>query len=160
MRAGLLALIWIFSVSAWAQTQTSAEFFEKKIRPVFANKCQGCHNLKLKTAGLDLSSADGFARGGQSGAVVVAGKPEDSRIVKALAYTEALKMPPTGKLSDGEELADFSAWVRAGAVWPGAASGDAFPPAPRPPSREFTAAEKKILGISASHGSGAACRER
>jgi len=39
-------------------------------------------------AGLDLTSAEGFARGGQSGPVV-------SKLVGVTSYDEALKMPPT-----------------------------------------------------------------
>jgi len=71
MRFLPLLLLWVFAASAWAQTP--AEFFEKKIRPILVNSCQTCHNAKIKTAGLDLSSAEGFIHGGQSGPIVVAG---------------------------------------------------------------------------------------
>jgi len=132
----------MLALPLWAQAQTDTEFFEKKIRPVLATQCQGCHNAKLKTAGLDLSSADGFTHGGQSGAVVVAGKPEESRLIKAVGYGETLKMPPTGKLA-AEEIADLSEWVKMGAVWPGASTSAPVSQV-RPPSREFTDAEKKF----------------
>src|SRR5579859_5645410 len=98
MRFCLPTLLWMFAAPIWAQTQDPAEFFEKKIRPVLANNCQTCHNPKLKTAGLDLTSAEGFARGGQSGAIVVAGNPESSRLIKVIGYGESLKMPPAAKL--------------------------------------------------------------
>src|SRR5882724_9868783 len=138
MRFFLLVFIWIAALPAWPQTLASPEFFEKKIRPVLANNCQTCHNAKQKSAGLDLSSAEGFQRGGQSGPVVMP-NPDASRLLKVIAYTESMKMPPTGKLSD-EEIADIRAWVKSGAAWPGA---PAATPAPtRPQSREFTAAEK------------------
>jgi hypothetical protein len=137
MRFFPLLFLWVIAASVWAQTP--AEFFEKKIRPILVNSCQACHNSKIKTAGLDLSSAEGFIHGGQSGPIVVAGDPEASRLVKVIGYGESMKMPPTGKLND-EEIADLSAWVKMGAVWPGASS--ATTPPVRPPSRELTAAEK------------------
>ena len=135
MRFRLSIFGCLFAAVASAQTQAPSEFFEKKIRPILVNNCQGCHNSKAKTAGLDLTSAEGFARGGQSGPVV-------TRLIPAIGYNETLKMPPTGKLKD-EEIADLTAWVKMGAVWPGASA--AVPSQPvRPPSREFTAAEKSF----------------
>src|SRR5689334_12549882 len=116
MRSLLVLLTVALSSPVWAQ---QSDFFEKKIRPVLASRCQACHNAKIKTAGLDLSTAEGFQHGGQSGPLVVAGDPGASRILKAIGYAEPLKMPPTGKLAD-EEIADLAAWVKSGAVWPGA----------------------------------------
>jgi hypothetical protein len=134
--------LWMLAAPIWGQTQDPTEFFEKKIRPVLASNCQTCHNAKLKTAGLDLTSAEGFVHGGQSGPAVVEGHPESSRLIKVIGYSESLKMPPAAKLKD-DEIADLSAWVKMGAIWPGAA---ATAPAPlvRAPSREFTAAEKSF----------------
>ena len=37
------------------------EFFEKRIRPLFAQKCQGCHGDKVKMGGLSLSSTSAIA---------------------------------------------------------------------------------------------------
>jgi Protein of unknown function (DUF1553)/Protein of unknown function (DUF1549)/Planctomycete cytochrome C len=142
MRLCLAVLLWLPAAAVWAQAQDSAEFFEKKIRPVLVNNCQACHNAKLKTAGLDLTSADGFVRGGQSGPIVAAGNPDASRLIKVVTYSESLKMPPAGKLKE-EEIADLSVWVKMGAVWPGASAMAPAPPI-RPQSREFTAAEKSF----------------
>src|SRR5437588_8216406 len=88
------------SLPVWAQTSAPVEFFEKKIRPILASNCQACHNPKVKTAGLDLTSAEGFVHGGQSGPIVVEGNPDGSRLLKVIGYSESVKMPPTGKLRD------------------------------------------------------------
>jgi hypothetical protein len=93
---------------------TSPEFFESKIRPVLAGKCFGCHasTLASPAAGLTLDTRAGLAR------VLTAGKPEESRILHALRYTDSeLQMPPTGKLPDGI-IADFEQWIAGGAVDP------------------------------------------
>ena len=141
MRSCLPITLWLLAFPIFGQSVNGDEFFEKKVRSVFAGKCQSCHNAKLKTAGLDLSTAEGFAHGGQSGPVAVPGKPEESRLIAVIGYNETLKMPPTGKLAD-EEIADLKTWVKMGAVWPGTAAAPVS--AVRPPSREFTAAEKSF----------------
>lgn len=115
------AVLPISLIPLLAQTPPE-EFFEKKIRPVLVKNCQGCHNAKVKTAGLDMSSADGFAKGGASGlALTSKDSPDSSLLLKVVSYEGQLKMPPAGKLSD-EVRADIAAWVKMGAPWPGATS--------------------------------------
>src|SRR5260370_5099159 len=143
LRSRLLFCLWMSGAPIWAQTQDPTEFFEKKIRPILANNCQACHNPKLKTAGLDLTSAEGFVHGGQSGPIVAEGNPDASRLIKVVGYDEFLKMPPTAKLKE-EEIADLRAWVKMGAIGPGAATTAAPAQPLRAPSREFTEAEKSF----------------
>jgi len=92
----------------------AAEFFEKKLRPVLAAKCQNCHGAKMQMAGLNLSTGTGVAP------LVAAGDLASSRLYQALLYTEKVKMPPSGKLPDAE-LAVFKSWIEQGAHWPVAA---------------------------------------
>ncbi len=71
-------------------------------------------------AGLDLSSAAGFAKGSDNGPIVKLvgrGDARHSRLLRVISYEEAVKMPPAGKLS-AEEIANFRAWVEMGAPWP------------------------------------------
>ncbi|MCU1258021.1 MAG: Protein of unknown function (DUF1553)/Protein of unknown function (DUF1549)/Planctomycete [Bryobacterales bacterium] len=128
--------------SASAQTAEQTEFFEKKIRPVLAKNCLGCHNAKAKTASLDLSTAAGFYAGGQSGPVFDHENSENSRLLKAVGYEDSLKMPPMGKLK-GEELADLAEWVKMGAPWPGHDEAVAAPPA-KAAKKEFTPEQKSF----------------
>ncbi len=140
----------IRSVSARAITQAVSpdqqEFFEKKIRPIFAQSCQRCHNAKARVAGLDLTSAEGFARGADSGPVFDSGKVLNSRLLMVVSYDDEVKMPPSGKLKD-DELAALTAWVKMGAPWPGAAPGAAAASnaaAPKTTVRPFTESEKQF----------------
>ncbi len=135
----VLALGLNFNVTALAQD--SSDFFEKKIRPTLVNSCQGCHNPKVKTAGLDLSTGAGFLQGGQSGPIISKEHPELSELLKVISYEDRLKMPPMGKLS-AEQLADLQTWVMGGAKWPGVSAALIRPAAPTQ-SRAFTAKEKK-----------------
>ncbi len=94
-------------------------FFEKRIRPVLAKHCHTCHNPELRTAGLDLTTAEGFKQGGQSGSLVSVGEPQESRLLRVVNHQESVRMPPTGKLLD-QEIVDFRTWVQLGAPWPDA----------------------------------------
>jgi hypothetical protein len=94
--------------------------FEAKIRPVLIAKCYGCHSSKLKApmGGLVLDSKAGVLEGGATGKIIVPGKPAESRLLKALSYSDPnLQMPPTGKLPD-TVIADFADWIAAGAPDP------------------------------------------
>lgn len=119
MRALVPYLILGSSFAAAQIPAEQSEFFEKKIRPVLAEKCYGCHNSKMKTplGGLRVDSRDGFLRGGDSGPAFVSGDPDASRVIQALSYKHDLKMPPTGKLPD-QQIADFAAWIKMGAPDP------------------------------------------
>ncbi len=98
------------------------EFFEQRIRPVLAEHCFRCHsaearqNRKLK-AKLLLDTKEGMRQGGDSGPAVVAGKPKESLLLKALRHEGAEQMPPSGKLTPAV-LADFETWIKLGAPDP------------------------------------------
>jgi mono/diheme cytochrome c family protein len=128
-----------------AQTPEEQEFFEKKIRPILVQNCQKCHNAQARTAGLDLSSAQGFQRGGDSGAIINKDKPEESRLLEVIGYDGTLKMPPTGKLKD-DEIAALTAWVKMGAPWPGTTPAAESVKSNAKPStvRPFTESEKSF----------------
>src|SRR5882672_3609415 len=96
---------------------TGAEYFETKVRPIFAAKCQACHGPAQRMAGLDLTSAAGFLRGATSGPLVNGSDPSQSRLMRAIGYLGQIKMPPTGKLAAGE-MDSVREWVRMGSPWP------------------------------------------
>ncbi|HEX4130709.1 MAG TPA: DUF1549 domain-containing protein [Pirellulales bacterium] len=94
--------------------------FEKKVRPLLAEKCWKCHGEGKQKGGLRLDSAAGLAHGGSTGPVISPGEPERSLLIQAVEQTGDVEMPPDGKLSE-QQIADLIAWIKAGAVWPGAA---------------------------------------
>jgi hypothetical protein len=95
------------------------EFFEKKIRPIFVERCYKCHSVQAEKVkgGLLLDSRDGLLKGGDSGPAIVPGDPEKSILIKAIRQTDELRMPVKEKLPD-EQIADFIAWVKMGAPDP------------------------------------------
>jgi mono/diheme cytochrome c family protein len=122
--AGLLVggIIW----AGWARAETSKPAsFEKEILPFLQTNCAQCHGEKTHMRELNLSSAEGIARGSESGAVVIPGKPEESPLYKMLHEG---RMPPGGTLKVPEEmLATIHKWVEQGARF----SENAVAPPPR-----------------------------
>src|SRR5215470_6697477 len=124
------------------QAAAQEEFFEKKIRPIFAANCQRCHNARSKLAGLDLTTAEGFQRGGDTGPIINREKPEESRLLKVIGYDGEIKMPPSGKLKD-QEIAALTEWVKTGAPWPGAVPPAASEGLPKNPNAGSGSEEEK-----------------
>ena len=96
-------------------------FFEKKIRPVLVAHCYACHSskaaqVKKLRGGLWLDNRQGLRKGGETGAAIVPGKPDESLLLKALNY-DSLEMPPKEKLP-APVIADFREWIIRGAPDP------------------------------------------
>lgn len=92
--------------------------FEGAIQPVLSAKCMSCHNDKKAKGGLNLSALQKMMKGGESGALWVAGDPDKSLLVERilLDMDDKKHMPPKGKSQlSSNEIMLFREWVRAGA---------------------------------------------
>ena len=69
---------------AAAQADTKISYF-RQIRPVLQRQCQGCHQPASKQADLVLTSYEGFRTGGKSGPSFLAGKPDQSLVLRTPA---------------------------------------------------------------------------
>ncbi len=101
-------------------TPAQEQFFETKIRPVLAAHCGSCHSgmVEKPKGGLRLDTREGMRVGGDSGQVIVPGRPDESLLIRAIRHRDdELQMPPKQKLSD-MVIADFEAWVKMGAPDP------------------------------------------
>lgn len=115
----VLSVLTLSFGAGFAQTPAQLEIFEKNARPLFAQKCQGCHNARLKSGGFDLGSPEGLKEAAAMGIFGKAAEPEKSTILRALSYENQIKMPPQGKLPP-ETIAAVREWVIAGAPTPAA----------------------------------------
>ena len=104
-------------------------FFRDKVRPILADHCFKCHSHEASKSkgGLVLDSREALLAGGDTGAAMVPGKPEESLIIKAISYADKdLQMPPnkgeSKKLGEAQ-IATLTEWVKMGAPWPGEAKG-------------------------------------
>src|SRR5262249_17650344 len=90
-------VLLVLSVTAWpGLAQQSSEFFEPKVRPILAANCYSCHGAKVHLSGLALSTAAGFGKGGERGALIDRAQIANSLVLSAISYSAELKMPPNG----------------------------------------------------------------
>ncbi|MGE0755580.1 MAG: DUF1549 domain-containing protein [Pirellulaceae bacterium] len=107
----LAALCSTFSL--WADESTRPLIFETDIAPLFAARCTRCHGGEKLEAGLDLRRRFLIEQGGDSGAAIVRGRPDDSVLIQRI---EADEMPPPeeGRL-DAKQKQLLRNWVAGGA---------------------------------------------
>ena len=124
-----LLFVLVTSVATAAQPAAQqAEFFEKQIRPILADRCYECHSAEKKQkGGLSLDTRESTLKGGDTGPALVVGDPEKSLMIEAVRYkNHDLQMPPKQRLADGEVKA-LEDWVKMGAHDPREASPVAKP---------------------------------
>jgi mono/diheme cytochrome c family protein len=100
-----------------AAAKGAADFFESQIRPILANNCFSCHGPEKQKAKLRLDSQDVLTKGSENGPVIVPGKPEASKLIRAINYGGDPQMPPKGKLPQ-KSIDALTAWVKMGVPWP------------------------------------------
>ena len=118
MLAGL-GLLWGIPRCACAAEPDPAavEFFEKSVRPLLVEHCQACHGEQKQRGGLRLDTLEFTLKGTDNGPGLVAGKPDESRIIQAIRYDGEVQMPPKEKLPQAA-IDILTEWVKQGAVWP------------------------------------------
>ncbi len=103
-----------------AETAEDIAYFEKHIRPLFAEHCYQCHSTEAESlkGGLLLDSREGWEKGGESGEAVVPGEPEESLLLRAVTYGDPdLQMPPKYQLPE-DAVAKLKRWIAIGAPDP------------------------------------------
>lgn len=96
-----------------AAEQSAALTFEHDVRPILKEYCFDCHGSEKKLkGGLDLRLRHLIAEGGEHGAAIVPGKPEESLLLKQLRDGE---MPPEGKKVPKEKIEVIAQWIAKGA---------------------------------------------
>ena len=96
-----------------ARAAEGPQEFDRSVAPLLAARCLGCHNPQDRQGGLDLTTAVGATKGGETGEVLVAGKPDESLLWERVSLNE---MPPKKPLT-GAEKAVLKKWVEGGAKW-------------------------------------------
>jgi mono/diheme cytochrome c family protein len=92
--------------------------FETHVRPILDEHCLKCHGSTKQWANLRLDSRDAILKGGDSGPAAVAGRPDESLLIRAVRHDdENLKMPQDDKLTDAQ-IEILSSWVKSGLAFP------------------------------------------
>jgi cytochrome c553 len=109
-------------------TAEQLRFFESAVRPLLVEHCLKCHGPEKQWANLRVDSRAALLQGGDSGPAIVPGKPDESRLLRAVQQVdESLKMPPEGEKLTARQIADLARWI----AW-----GAPFPPSEAPRARD------------------------
>jgi WD40 repeat protein len=90
--------------------------YSRDVRPIIQRQCQGCHQPSIKSSDLDLTTFEGFSKGGKRGPAFKAGKPQDSLIIKYIKGESQPQMPLGGTPLTAEQIASIASWITAGAT--------------------------------------------
>ncbi len=108
---------WV-TVGFFSKPPAVNSFYTKHINPILDNNCVSCHGEAEVKGGLRLDSYEELMQGGEHGAAVMAGKPEQSLLVQRITLPPDHKqfMPAEGKPPlNAEQIAWIKAWIAAGA---------------------------------------------
>src|SRR4029078_4955098 len=111
--SAICLLIALLSRASFADDK----LFRERIAPIFESRCVRCHEGEKAKGGLSLVSAGRVQKGGESGPVVVPGKPDESSLLDYVSGDKP-EMPKDGKPLSAEEVAVIREWIQNGAVWP------------------------------------------
>jgi len=98
-----------------ARAGDAAALWTKNVQPLFDTQCVKCHGPIEQKSGLELDTPEAVFKGGDEGAAIVPGKPEESRLYQYLAAGSDPHMPPKKQLKESE-IAAVREWIAALAV--------------------------------------------
>jgi mono/diheme cytochrome c family protein len=108
-----VATLWlVVAANGLAAPPDGPPRYAADVRPIFEAKCFRCHGGDTRKGELDLSRLAAVVQGGESGEVVVAGKPEESPLFE---FVRDGAMPPdkTNPLTD-DEIETVRRWIAEG----------------------------------------------
>ncbi len=115
--AGLFSYLFATTDAADKPANTTSQrLFRDQVHPLLKARCGECHNPNSSKAELDLTTIAGMRAGGESGELVVAGKPDTSLLIQKVVEGE---MPPEGKDPlTRQEIKLLTQWVQTGGQLP------------------------------------------
>jgi hypothetical protein len=101
--------------------------FAIDIAPVLIANCTGCHiNAQNVRGGLNMNTFELLVRGGDGGAIFMAGKPAESALVQRIKSTGNDRMPQGRDPLKAEVIAKIEKWIEEGATFDGGDPKDAL----------------------------------
>ncbi|HWL07527.1 MAG TPA: PSD1 and planctomycete cytochrome C domain-containing protein [Planctomicrobium sp.] len=105
------------AISASSESgEEDIRFFETAVRPLLHEACGKCHGEKTQWANLRTDSRSALLKGGDTGAAIIPGDPDNSLLIQSVRRTGDYEMPPDKSLT-GDQIAILEKWVKMGAPW-------------------------------------------
>ncbi|WP_437223092.1 DUF1553 domain-containing protein [Planctomicrobium sp. SH661] len=112
----LLSALYGVSSCSLAIADDQADFAQG-VAKIFEQRCLRCHSTDHAKGGFSFSSKEEFFKGGESGAAVVARRPEESSLLEQITG-ENPAMPAEGAPLTAAEVEQIRSWIVSGAEWP------------------------------------------
>jgi mono/diheme cytochrome c family protein len=94
--------------------------FARDIAPILIANCNGCHyNATRVSGGLQLNTIVQLVKGGDSGPIVLPGKPDESLLVRKLKGMEGARMPMGRAALPDSQIQLVATWIKEGATFDG-----------------------------------------
>jgi mono/diheme cytochrome c family protein len=110
------AILFVLA-SLVAPVRADETAFRRDVAPLLEQHCLRCHGKKSARGGFSLATAADLKAGGDSGPVVVAGKPDESLLFELVSGNKP-KMPKKAAPLKPEQVAILKKWITEGANWP------------------------------------------
>ncbi|HUR46126.1 MAG TPA: DUF1549 domain-containing protein [Candidatus Saccharimonadales bacterium] len=92
--------------------------FARDIQPILQNGCVKCHGRGKAKGGFQIDTRETFLKGGDSGAVAIAGKSEDSLLIEMVSGLDPENvMPQKGSRLSATQVGLLRAWIDKGMPW-------------------------------------------
>lgn len=114
----LLLLATCYSGVAADTTPLTKVSYSQQIEPIFRTHCQGCHQPAKPQGEYVMTDVAKLRSGGESGdAAIVAGKPEESYLLRQIVKVDgAAAMPKKGSPLNDADVELVRRWIQEGAV--------------------------------------------
>src|SRR5215470_7675734 len=116
---GVSAALFDGAVVHLASAQVGRIDFRRDVEPILRANCYQRHGAKMSSAQLRLDDKELAMKGGISGAVIIPGNSEDSRLMKrVLGDGDEARMPLGGAPLKASQIELIRKWIDEGAEWP------------------------------------------
>ena len=93
----LLRFVLLIALTQHSLSPANAADYLRDVKPLLEHKCYACHGALKQQGGLRLDTAASLLKGGESGSVVIKGRPEDSLLIDVLTGDAGFQMPPANE---------------------------------------------------------------
>ena len=115
LRYSLLSLAWILILAPTHAPGQEIDY-TRQIKPLLNQHCADCHGIDLQEGGFRVDTGGLVVRGGDRGVSVVAGKPDESLILKVLqGEGEIPQMPLESDPLTDTQIKLIRDWIAQGA---------------------------------------------
>ncbi|MCP4174033.1 MAG: DUF1553 domain-containing protein [Fuerstiella sp.] len=120
MKSHILHLLCVLLMPAASMVAAGEVDYLRDVKPLLEHKCYACHGALKQQGGLRLDTAVSLNAGGDSGAALAAGQPNDSLLLDVLTGDAGFRMPPAneGSPMTDREIDLIRSWITEGAHSP------------------------------------------